>query len=168
MDGLNYWVTPAITDTHTSEINDIVARIEDVTKIPITTKGRYRSLCEGRQLAAYIMHVKYGMSLMSVGERLLIDHATVSHATKCVKALLQYDKKFVARWKEIITFAKLDKETDITEPETIQDESELPTKCEECSAYLIGKHFCELRMIKCHDNKPIAAECRKYHLKKRV
>lgn len=169
MDGLNYWVTPAIDNVHMpSEIDDIVARIERVTKIPITTKGRYRTLCEGRQIAAYIMHVKYGMSLNSIGERLKIDHSTVSHATKCVKTLLQYDKKFVARWAEIITFAKLDEEADITEPETIQDESELPTKCEECSAYLIGQHFCELRLIRCHDTKPISAGCRKYHLKKRV
>lgn len=169
MDGMNYWVTPAIADdVHMSEIDNLVARIEVLTKVPITTKGRYRSLCEGRQLAAYIMHVKYGMSLNSIGGRLLIDHSTVSHCIKCVKTLLRFDKKFVTRWKEIITFAKLNEETEITEPEIVQPESELPTRCEECSAYLIKQHFCELRMVKCYDNKPISKDCKNYHLKKRI
>ena len=169
MDGVGYWIAPAIDKDFTpTDVDNIIQRIERVTGIPITTKGRYRSLCEGRQLAAYIMHVKYGISLYSVGERLKIDHSTVAHCVKCVKTLLAIDKKFVTRWKEIIEYAKLDKETDITEPELVQDESELPMRCEECSAYLIQKRFCELRMIRCYDSKPIAKECRTFYLKKRT
>lgn len=166
---IDYWVAPAINiNLYSSDIDDIIARIESVTKIPITTKGRQRLLCEGRQIAAYIMHVKYGMSLYSIGERLRLDHSTIAHSVKCVKTLLSFDKKFVTRWKNIIIYAEIDKDVDMIEPEPVQDESELPTKCEECSAYFIKKHYCELRMIRCYDEKPISSECKKYYLKKRV
>ena len=169
MDGVNYWVTPAIeTVDGQTPVESVIRRIEAVTGIPITTKGRYRSLCEGRQLAAYIMHVKYGMSLNSIGERLLIDHSTVSHCVKCVRTLLSLDKKFVSRWQTVIEYANLDEDVQVVEPEPMQDEADLPARCEECSAYLISKRFCELRMIRCYDSKPIAIECRQYHLKKRI
>lgn len=168
MDSVNYWVAPAISDTHTNEVDDIISRVEEITKIPITTKGRWRSLCEGRQLVAYILHIKYGMSLMSVGELLKIDHSTVSYAVKCVRTLLSLDRKFVARWKDIIDYAQLAQDTHVTEPEILQDESDLPTKCEECMSYNLGTRFCELRMIKCYDSKPISFGCRKYFLRKRV
>ena len=169
MMNIDYWVAPAInTNAYSSDIDNIITLIESVTKIPITTKGRQRSLCEGRQIAAYIMHEKFGMSLYSVGERLHVDHSTVAHSVKCVRTLLMYDKKFVTRWKNIIDYTELDKETKVTEPEIVQDESELPTCCEECSAYIISKHFCELRLIRAFDNKPISAECKKYYLKKRI
>lgn len=166
---IGYWIAPAIdTAANPLSVDCLIARVEALTGVPITTKGRYRTLCEGRQLAAYIMHVKYGMSLNSVGERLKIDHSTVSHCIKCVKTLLSIDRKFVTRWKDIIDYAEIAKETHVTEPEIKQDESDLPTKCEECASYNISKRFCELRMIRCHDNKPLASECRKYFLKKRI
>lgn len=169
MDGIGYWILPAFANSARMwTVESVIQRIEAVTGVPITTKGRYRSLCEGRQLAAYIMHVKFGMTLYAVGERLGVDHATVAHSVKCIRTLLSLDKKFVTRWQDIIEFARLGDDTNVTEPNPIQDESDLPTKCEECAAYIIKQHFCELRLIRCYDSKPLATECRKYFLKKRV
>jgi hypothetical protein len=168
MNEVGYWIAPAVNiNPHLSAVDDIISRIEEVIKVPITTKGRYRSLCEGRQLAAYIMHVKLGLSLASVGERLKIDHSTVSHAVKCIEILLELDKKFVARWKNIIDYTSLSDDINVTEPEVLQDESEQPKRCIECTAYSMRGRFCELRMIKCWDNKPISKQCRTYYLKKR-
>lgn len=166
---IDYWVAPAININYcSSDIDDIIARVESVTKIPIITKGRKRLLCEGRQIVAYIMREKYGMSLYSIGEFLHIDHSTVSHSVKCVKTLLTFDKKFVTRWRNIIEYVGLDKDIGIIETEQVEDESELPKCCEECSAYIMKKRFCGLRMIRCYDSKPVSAGCKKYRLKKRV
>lgn len=168
MSEVGYWIVPAMEPNSCfSPADDIISRIEKITKIPITTKGRYRSLCEGRQLAAYIMYIKLGLSLTSIGERLKIDHSTVSYAVKCIKTLLELDKKFVARWKSIIDYADLGSDVSVTEPEVLQDESDQPTKCLECTAYSIRERFCQLRMIRCYDNKPISKPCRTYYLKKR-
>ena len=162
----NYWVIPAINrDYQATVIDDVIAHIETITKTPLTTKGRYRTLCEGRQLAAYIMRVKFGMSLQSIGDRLGIDHSTVVYAIKTISAFIKMDKMFVSRWKDIIEYAEIESIKVETEESNSKD---LPTVCGECSAYQIRSRMCALRFINVYDRKPIVKDCKGLPIRKRT
>lgn len=166
---MDYWVAPALNaNKHASVTEEAIAMIEATTQQPLTTKGRRRLLCEGRQLAAYIMRVKYGISLYSVGERLNIDHSTVSYAVKTIATFLKIDKRFVSRWKPVIDFADL--ETDIPDADLLHKpgDDDMPSCCGQCSGYIIREHFCGVRMVRCFDNKPISKDCFNYNIKKRL
>lgn len=164
---VGYWIAPAInTEQSSSFIDDIIKRIEVITRIPLTVRSRERSVCEGRQLAAYILRVRYGMTLYSVGRILNVDHSTIVHSVKTIRTLLQIDKKFVFRWKSIIDYTELEQDLEIIEPEEELSELEIPRICGECKAFLINQRFCELRHIRCYESKRIAKECKQYHLVK--
>lgn len=165
---INYWVIPGIVEERFNLdrfIDNLVRLIETQTKVPISTRTRIREVCEGRQLACFILR-KYNMSLTTIGKLFNVDHATVLHSVKVINDFIEYDKNFIERWLEVLDFAKIDhKPIKINKVELKKSEDDLPSHCIECSAYESKYNFCNIRYIKAYDTKPICSKCLKYKVK---
>ena len=168
---MNYWVIPGIKE-EVFDLNkfkdELISLIEKQTKIPLTTKTRIRDVCEGRQLACFILR-KHDLSLQKIGDMFNIDHATVLHSIKAVNNLIEYDKYYVERWLDVIKFAKIVVKPSIFNKIELSNKirSGIPLTCGECNAYDLKNRYCYLRDIRAYDNKPLGNECLKYNIGKR-
>ena len=165
---MNYWVIPGIKPATSVELfDDIVNRINEHCPSPITTKTRKREICEGRQLASYILKEK-GYTSLYIGRKLGIDHATVYHGCNCVIDFLIYDINFVNRWKPILDYYQIDY-NDKQKLKKLKEEpkKEYPVKCcFECCHYETQNLFCKARHIKAFDSKKPIDKCLKHKPKK--
>lgn len=168
---INYWVIPGIKEQYfdiEKFIKELVELIERQTKVPINTRTRIREVCEGRQLACFILR-KYNLSLNRIGNMFNIDHATVLHSIKVVNEFIDYDKIFVGRWYDVLKFANVAiKPIAINKIELKEKvEKSLPSTCGECDAYDLKDRFCNVRHVRCYDTKPLCNRCLKYKINKR-
>ena len=100
MESVNYWIVPdTARESDAGSVTMLILRIEQWAGVnDITQRTRRRSVCEARQVAAYLLRRNTDYSLRSIGEILNIDHASVSHSVKVVDALLTHDKSFRQQW----------------------------------------------------------------------
>lgn len=165
----NYWVIPGIKPVTCVELFDsVVDRINEVSPSPITTKTRKREICEGRQLASYILKEK-GYTSLYIGRRLGIDHATVYHGCNAVINFLIYDSNFIDRWRSILDYYKInyyDKQK-LKFVKVEENKSKYPISCcFECIHYNTRELWCKARYIKAYDNKKPIDKCLKHKPKK--
>ena len=168
---INYWVIPGIKeskiDIETFK-NNLISMIQEQTGIPLIVKTRKKLVCEGRQLAAYILRQRR-LTLSNIGEILNVDHATVLHSQKAITNYLKYDKYFLERWRSVLEFAGINcgPMNKVTKSRNIVNirSSSLPRICAECTEYDIRTSFCNARKIKSYDNKPISGLCLKFNVK---
>jgi len=99
---INYIAIPGIKHY---DIQALVANKFDITKDQLTCRSRKRETALPRQVSMY-MHEKrkerFCMSLDHIGEiHGGFDHATVIHAKKTVQNLIDTNKDFAAKIREI-------------------------------------------------------------------
>lgn len=87
-------------------VQDILTQVSEYTKIPIETiceKTRKRTVLEPRQVAMYLSKEHTHESLVDIGYQCgRKDHATVLHACKTVKNLLDTSAEFREKWKGVM------------------------------------------------------------------
>jgi len=168
---MNYWVIPGIKPATNIELFDsVVSKINEYSPFPITTKTRKREICEGRQLASYILKEK-GYTSSYIGRKLEIDHATVYHGCCCVLDFLIYDNNFIERWKPVLDFYNIDyrdkqklKNIKLTDD---KPQNKYPVKCcLECNHYDPRESWCKARYIRAFDDKKPIDKCLRFNPKR--
>lgn len=76
------------------EITKIVAALFNVEYEALFTISKKRPIVTARQVAMYIIKDKTKYSLAFIGSFFNRDHATVLHANKTIKNLMEFDKEF--------------------------------------------------------------------------
>ncbi|NDV46783.1 chromosomal replication initiator protein DnaA [Paludibacter sp. 221] len=93
-------ITPKVNTVE--KIRDIVCEYFSLSVEAISTKSRKREVVQARQIAMYLSKNHTKNSLASIGEAIgQRDHATVLHACKIVKDLMDTDKNFSLSVNEI-------------------------------------------------------------------
>ena len=89
------------------ELVQIVHRVADVYNVRphlLMGRRRYIPLAEARQMAMVIAYKRIG-NYMEVGRLFNRHHGNVIHAKKRILDLLTYDKKVIARWRNLCDLA---------------------------------------------------------------
>jgi hypothetical protein len=82
---------PVISKAKCRKIISIVNEFYQVNCLELTRK---REIVEPRQIAMYYTHKLTNLTLGSIGFMFNKDHATILHAIKVVKALMEFDREF--------------------------------------------------------------------------
>ena len=84
------------------KIQDVVCNYFNIKKELIQSKSRKREIVQARQIAMYFTKAHTEMSLAQIGSHIgQRNHATVLHACKTVKGLIEVDKSFRSSVDEI-------------------------------------------------------------------
>ena len=84
------------------KIQDVVSNYFNIKKELIQSKSRKREIVQARQIAMYFTKAHTEMSLAQIGSHIgQRTHATVLHACKTVKGLIEVDKSFRSSVDEI-------------------------------------------------------------------
>lgn len=83
------------------DICRIVYTFFNVTEEDFFSKKRSREIVQARQVSMYLCKKHTNLSLKSIGEALMRDHATVVHAIKTVSNLLETDRGLSAHVEQI-------------------------------------------------------------------
>ena len=86
-----------------TDAKDLIKQVAEVTGIPynaIVGKVRNRDIVDARHLAILVIYEAHPkQTLKWVGDWFKKDHASVSHAVKKLRDIMQYDKKLAEYYK---------------------------------------------------------------------
>ena len=85
---------PGIIRENNYDYNLIVSKIFNIEYEDMIKKTRNRDIVVPRQVAMTLYRIHTNLSFDRIGKMYGLDHATVIHAVKTIKDLLQYDKQF--------------------------------------------------------------------------
>ena len=98
--------------TNKNMISKIVKTVNNMYELDCTTDTRKREIVIPRQIAMYLVHKHLDVSLAVNGRHFKRDHATVIHALKCVKNIMEskskYDEAFRKDIKEMDYYLKME------------------------------------------------------------
>lgn len=80
-----------------------VCKVFQVTPIELRSRRRLRHIVDAKGVLCYILHKKQGLSSTATGEYLKLNHATILHHCKKVEGLLETDKEFKEKFKQLRT-----------------------------------------------------------------
>lgn len=102
MDALKESVTSENTETITaSRVIDIVCAYYKIDKSDLLSKKRDRELVEPRQICCYLLTELTSIPLMTIGQAIGKNHATVIHSRDKINELIGIDKRIESEVKDL-------------------------------------------------------------------
>jgi len=99
---MNYWSRVGIPNVRTKEIIlEKVCEVFDVTKQDVIGISRLRYIVDAKTAICYILRVQNNMTITSIGEYLKLHHASVLHHCTKAKQLIETDKEFLNKMKQL-------------------------------------------------------------------
>jgi len=103
-------------NSHEATQSAIISSISHVLKIPLkvlVSKDRKRDVVEARQIAMYFLRKNHNLPYTAIGRMFRRDHATVIHACRQVKNLLDYHIEFRKKYFRVASYISNYESTDM-------------------------------------------------------
>ena len=99
---MNYYVFPGIKFTATKQEAFIkICEVFELTPIQLRSRRRFRQIIDAKSMLCYVLHKKFNLTSTETGTFLNLDHATILHHCKKAEGLIETDKEFKQKFKQL-------------------------------------------------------------------
>jgi len=99
---MNYWSHVGIPNVKRKEnVFDNVCRVFELTSIELRSRKRFRKIVDGKTALCYILHRKCGLTSTEVAAFMKLNHATILHHCKKAEGLIETDKEYLSKLKQL-------------------------------------------------------------------
>jgi len=99
---MNYFIYPGIDVPKTKEqAFKKICEVFELTEIELKSRRRFRQIIDAKSMLCYILHRKLKYTSTESARFLNLDHATILHHCKKAEGLIETDKDFKEKFKQL-------------------------------------------------------------------
>ena len=99
---MNYYINPGIEFVATKEkAFNKVCEVFKLTAEQLRSRRRFRNIIDAKSMLCFVLHKKFNLTSTETGSFLNLDHATILHHCKKAEGLIETDKEFKEKFKQL-------------------------------------------------------------------